>query len=149
MPQFQIVSTVDVSLERVSNDFGESLFKALQPTFPPNALINYDGDHIGGLVQIRLGIPPLSQMWVSEIVSKSSGDGYWQFVDEGTQLPFPLKSWRHIHRLEDKGDDATTIIDDITFSTNSVILDALLLPIMRKMFSSRKEGYRRYFETKS
>ncbi|MBT8221442.1 MAG: hypothetical protein KJP00_16560 [Bacteroidia bacterium] len=133
------------SIDIVIHNFGEELFLALMPKILPVQLLAYDGDRVGGLVQIQMGVPPIEGIWVSKIISRSQRTDGLQFVDVGVELPFPLVNWRHQHVIKKDSGGRTVIIDDITYSTGSKFWDAITYPILYMMFAMRKPLYRKYF----
>lgn len=146
MISIQVETLVPVPFQVVVDNFSEDLFQALAPAFPPSKLISFDGDSVGGLVEIRLGIPPLSQVWISEIISRSESEGLLAFVDKGIQLPPPLREWEHKHVVKSASGTETIIIDDITCTSGYGWMDTLLKPFILKMFQNRTPVYQRYFD---
>jgi len=146
MLQFSIESKVPYAFEFVSQNFGEELFEALAPAFPPSELVHFDGDRVGGLVKIRLGVGALSKVWVSEIISREVSDMKVEFVDVGRALPPPLKKWRHRHVIEHLSKEETLITDDIQFSTGLKALDYIMHPVMKTMFAMRKPAYVKFYK---
>lgn len=127
--------------------FTEDLFLRLAPKLPPNRLVRYDGNRVGDFVIIELGVPPVSQDWVSEIISHDVGERESSFTDEGRQLPFPLQRWRHVHRVRQEGPDRVAIIEDISYSGGSAFVNALLRPFLTAQFEARGSAYRAAFGT--
>ena len=145
MLQFTIESSVPQSFELVSTNFSEELFRALAPAFPPSELLLFDGDRVGGLVKIKLGVGILSTVWVSEIISRTEDDDKVEFVDVGLELPPPLQEWRHRHMVKRNSDGSTLIVDDIQFSSGFKALDYILYPVLKTMFSMRTPAYLKYY----
>lgn len=125
--------------------FTEDLFERLSPKLPPATLLRYDGNAVGDLVRIRLGVAPLAQEWVSEITEHEEGPIESYFVDVGRRLPWPLATWRHVHRIQKAGPDRVAIVEDITFSASTGWLTRLMAPIIRAQFEARGEKYHEYF----
>ncbi len=125
--------------------FTEDLFLVLSPKLPPTKLIRYDGNDVGDLVEIQLGISPFTKRWVSEIVAHEKGEKYACFIDEGRELPVPLNYWRHRHLIEQLDAATVLITEDITFGTSTNWLTRLLTPIIRQQFQGRGKLYREYF----
>ena len=136
---------VNESTEIVIPNFGKELFMALSPGFIPIKLLGYDGDRVGGLVRIEMGIPPLGGTWVSKIISRSERTDRLEFVDIGVELPFPLVKWKHRHIVRKDGAGRTEIIDAIIYSTHSKFWNFLTYPIMYLMFLMRIPLYKKYF----
>lgn len=132
-------------LESVAAGFSEKLFRALAPPFPRLELERFDGSQKGDMVSMLLHFGPLKQRWISEIVANGETADEWFFVDDGRQLPRPLKYWQHRHLLQRLPSGGTRIVDDITYSTGSKLLDALLYPALLAQFLYRKPVYKKFF----
>ncbi len=124
--------------------FNRDLFEALSPPGVPVKLLRFDGSRVGDEVHLALGFGPLSQVWVSEITAETHTDEESSFVDEGRQLPFFLKRWRHAHRIVREGDGAR-IIDDIEFSAPLPGMGLLVYPMLYFQFRARRPVYQRVF----
>ena len=66
------------------------------------------------------------------------------FVDTGRIMPFPIRFWRHNHRVQKDGENAL-ILDDIEYKCSFFLLDWLLYPILWLQFKYRKPIYQRHF----
>lgn len=142
------VSThVESNMEQVWAQFDESLFKALNPPFPPVKLLRFDGSQKGDEVHLLLNFLLFKQLWKSLITDQGEKDGEIYFVDEGIQLPFFLKKWRHRHRIVRNG-RGSTIIDEIEYHTPLPLLDWLMYPAMIGQFLYRKPVYQKFFAKK-
>lgn len=126
--------------------FNADLFTALAPAFPPMQLHRHDAIAVGGEVHLSLGWSIFRQSWVSAIVAVEREKNRWYFIDEGVKLPFPLRQWRHMHAVIADGPQWTVIQDDIRFATGWKVLDIVLRPVFRLLFSQRKAKYVAYFE---
>ena len=80
------------------------------------------------------------------ITEDGANESECYFVDEGTQLPFFLKKWRHRHRILKTDADASIIVDEIDYTTPFWLLDYLIYPMMYLQFYMRKPVYKRYFK---
>ena len=135
----RLESIVNAPIDKVKSHFAKDLFTYLLP--PGAKLLRFDGSQTGDIVHLKL---PGAGEWMSEIVSHGEGEGEWFFVDKGKILPMGLQSWRHEHRLQDRGDD-TVIVDHMQFSTGKKWLDSLIYPFLYLSFYPRKFQYNRYF----
>ena len=135
---------VEQPLEKVVSGFNDSLFMALSPPFPKVNLLRFDGSKTGDTVSLELNFVLFKQKWTSQITEDNDTEDQSYFVDEGTELPFPLKKWRHKHVIEST-ENGSIIIDDINFSTNLLLLDVLIYPLLLLQFIYRKPIYRRIF----
>jgi ligand-binding SRPBCC domain-containing protein len=131
---------------QVMAGFTRELFLALAPPFPKLHLLRFDGCRRGDEVEIELQAGPLRQRWTSLITDHGQlSDGTLYFIDEGRQLPGPLRYWRHRHLIEPGPHGGSVIVDAIEFRTASPLLDALIYPAMWAQFTYRKPIYRRLF----
>jgi ligand-binding SRPBCC domain-containing protein len=141
---FQIRTPVGQDYRQVWLGFNRDLFSALAPPFPPVRLLRFDGSLRGDEVHLELNFVFFRQLWVSLITDQHEGPTEIYFVDEGTKLPFFLKSWRHRHGIVRAGTGAV-IIDDITFQSPGWLPSFLLFPTLYLQFWYRKPIYRRLF----
>ena len=141
----EITHYVGGTVAEVFAGFTEELFVRLSPKLPPARLLRYDGNEVGDFVIIELGIPPLTQEWVSEITAHHVGEREAYFVDEGRQLPFPLRRWRHRHVIREEAPGRVAIVEDITYSAGGRLANALLRPLLRQQFGARGPKYRAVF----
>lgn len=140
----RISTQVKASLKTVQSGFTKDLFLSLNPPFPPVKLLQFDGCKSGDKVVLELNFIFFKQRWVSDIKEDAEAENRWYFIDEGTQLPFFLKTWRHHHSVEQR-DNGSVIIDDITFSTGTLLTDLFMYPALLGQFLYRKPVYRKVF----
>lgn len=133
-------STVKGDLKSIYNGFDQDLFKYLLP--PGAELIAFGGSRKGDIVHLKL---PVAGEWISVITEDDVSDDVCYFIDEGKTLPFPLKKWRHIHKLHRSGNN-TIIEDNMTFSTDILLLDLLFYPVLLFSFLPRVWQYKSYFK---
>ena len=137
-------TNVQQSPKQVWSGFDQALFEKLAPPFPRIRLLRFDGSTTGCTVEVELNFVFFRQIWQSEITEHGeTADEIW-FVDQGSQLPFFLKSWRHRHRLRPT-ETGTEIVDDIEYRTGSLAMDYLMFPLMWAQFAYRGPIYRRAF----
>lgn len=142
--KLKITTPVKAPLENVKAGFTRDLFLSLNPPFPPVQLRQFDGCVAGDKVELELNFIFFKQTWVSDIIEDQESEDRWYFIDVGTRLPFFLKSWRHHHQVERVG-DGSRIIDDITFSTGTILTDLLMYPALLGQFLYRKPVYKKIF----
>lgn len=141
----KIQTKVEANLPTVKAGFIQSLFLKLNPPFPPVELKEFGGCETGDKVALELNFLLFKQMWVSDIIDHGENQIKWFFVDKGVQLPFFLSSWTHRH-VAKVCPEGTQIIDDIQFSTGTVLTDILFYPILYLQFLYRKPIYKRVFK---
>jgi ligand-binding SRPBCC domain-containing protein len=140
-----VKSSVNQNKDAVAQGFTEDLFLKLNPPFPPVKLLQFDGCKKDDIVALELNFLLFKQTWKSLITSDFDNQEEWQFVDEGVQLPFFLKYWKHTHRvLETK--NGCEIIDDIEYRTPNRFLDILMYPALLLQFLFRKPIYKKVFK---
>lgn len=136
---------VNSSIEKIKLGFNRDLFLRLKPPFVHLELKRFDGCERGNEVHLELGLPGLSQSWLSRITESYSGPDHWTFVDEGSQLPFPLKNWRHEHRVQKLSETSSAIIDSIEYSCGNPIWDRLMFGPLWLSFCVRPRIYQNIF----
>lgn len=137
-------TNVKQSPQQVWAGFNQSLFEKLAPPFPRVRLLRFDGSTTGCTVAVELNFILFRQTWQSDITEHGETEEEIWFVDQGSQLPFFLKFWRHRHRLL-RTETGTQIVDDIEYRTGSVVMDYLMFPLMWSQFKYRWPIYRRVF----
>lgn len=139
-----IKTSVNQSAKEVWDGFTKDLFLALSPPFPKVRLLRFDGSTKGDMVGLELDFVFFKQKWISHITENGEDDKEIYFIDQGQELPFFLKQWSHHHRIL-KQDKGAIIVDDIKFSTGSILGDLLLWPGMFFQFLYRKPIYKKFF----
>lgn len=140
-----IETPVELGYLDVKSGFDAALFLQLSPPFPPVKLLRFDGSQKGNIVMLELNFGFFRQKWTSEITEESTTALEFYFIDEGIQLPFFLKKWRHRHRVISTG-IGSIIRDEIEFEARVGSLSFLLFPVLWLQFYYRKAIYRRYFK---
>ncbi|WP_073090782.1 SRPBCC family protein [Cyclobacterium lianum] len=133
---------------KVRKGFGKELFEALNPPFPPVKLLRFDGSEKGDLVSLELNFLLFKQKWTSEITEAHTDGEAFYFIDEGRQLPFFLRSWRHKHIIRKTAANRSEIRDEISYSSGNGILDIFLYPVLYLQFAMRRPVYKRVFSGK-
>jgi ligand-binding SRPBCC domain-containing protein len=127
--------------------FDLKLFQFLLPKFGKVEVAKFTGSQKGDIVHIKF-IKPLKTDWISEIIEDNITEESAYFVDSGTHLPWPLKTWRHDHIVKKESESHSEIIDDMNFSTGYFLFDLLIWPFLFLSFYPRKRLYKKYFNTK-
>lgn len=141
-----IETKVERNAAEVFEGFNRQLFEYLMPPSFLAAADLYEGDDPGCLVRVRFKWPFTSVMEV-EIVERQLHTGESFFVDEGRELPFPLKKWRHKHMVKWAGEAQSIIVDDIQFDSGRNWVNFLMYPFLYTAFYLRKPKYQSYFRT--
>lgn len=125
--------------------FDVDLFNKLTPPGIKVSLDRFDGCKKNDEVHLVLDFIFFKQKWNSLIIDSGNDTDGFYFVDVGIKLPFFLKTWKHVHRI-DFCQDGSKIIDDICFKTGLLVTDYLLYPILYFQFLYRKPVYKRIFD---
>lgn len=145
--KFTLMTNVRENPEAVIAGFTRELFERLTPPGVPLVLERFDGLEVGDRVAVRVNLGPLQSRWVSVISERSEAPGEIMYVDEGEELPQPLRFWRHKHRLLRRPGGGCVIRDEIEFRTGSFALDAAVFPTLYANFAYRQPVYRKIFGT--
>ncbi len=132
-------------MQKVWEGFNESLFRKLAPPFPKVELLRFDGCRKGDEVHLVLHFPFLKQTWNALIIENGASENEIYFIDIGSKCPFFLKSWQHKHIIRKVDNDKSLIIDQVEFSTGSLVSDLLFFPILYTQFLYRKPIYKNVF----
>jgi len=141
-----IKTRVQNNLRSIHQKFDQNLFEKLSPPLMTVKVERFDGclkDH-----EVHLLIQSLivRNKWISKITTSELNEKVFYFIDEGIEIPPPLKSWKHIHRVEAIDENSCYVIDDINFTSGSKALDVLLYPFLFGMFKFRQPIYKRELE---
>lgn len=130
---------------KVKEGFDEKLFTRLNPPYPRVKLQHFDGCRKGDIVDMNLQFGFTDQRWESLITDDDTTNSYFFFQDEGRQLPFFLKSWKHQHWVKKIDEESSQIVDHVHYSTGHYLSDLLLYPILKTQFLYRQPVYRKMF----
>lgn len=139
---------VESSLKTVKEGFNQDLFLKLSPPFPLVKLLRFDGCLTGHQVWIELNFILFKQRWDALIVDHKESEEEFYFIDEGTKLPFFLKSWKHKHILNSSAGNCY-VTDQINYSTGTILTDLLIFPLLWLQFVYRKPIYRKHFRSQN
>lgn len=145
----KIETIIDNDFHQVFDQFNLKLFKALTPPLSRIVVHRFDGCKTGDEVHADFYLLSLfKQSWINKIASDEANKDFISFTDVGEKFPFPLKEWRHTHRIENLGKNKSKIVDDINYSTHWIIIDLFLYPLITLMFLTRRPVYRRELNAK-
>lgn len=143
--KLRFVTPVPVAWEEVKARFDRDLFLSLNPPWVKANLLRFEGCKLNDEIHLELHQFGLKQLWKSRIIEEKTQNASWWFIDQGILLPWPLVSWSHIHKVEGKDLHQSFIIDDITFTCSSRIMERLIYPVLWMTFAIRPSRYRSYF----
>jgi len=138
-----IKTRVQNNLIEIQNRFNQYLFEKLSPPLVELKVLRFDGCLKDHEVHLEMNMFGIKNQWVSKITAAETTSNYFYFIDEGIKLPPPLKSWKHVHRVERINDQESDVIDDINFTTGNEILDMAIYPALYTMFKFRQPIYKR------
>jgi ligand-binding SRPBCC domain-containing protein len=140
-----ITTNVEQSYKSVFQGFTETLFLALAPPFPKVKLLRFDGCKKGDQVHLEMNLILFKQRWDADIIDSGERENELFFIDNGAQLPFFLKTWKHHHRIIGQENNSTNIVDDFEYTTPFFLFDYLMYPVLYLQFAARKPIYKRIF----
>jgi ligand-binding SRPBCC domain-containing protein len=145
--RFQILTKVQGNHRSVFLRFNHSLLLQLTPPGMRMELLEFqDPQEPNGKIEMRVTILGLiKQEWENAFSDYELGEAECHFVDQGVKMPFPIRLWRHDHRVLADGPDQAIINDDVTFGSGFFLMDWMLFPILWLQFRYRRPIYRRVF----
>ena len=146
MLSFTLSSPVKAPLSHIKEHFTSDLLLKLSPPFPQVSLERFDGCKKDDQVILKINLLLTKLTWSSVITAENDTPEEWYFVDEGHQIPWPLSSWKHIHRVISLGENSSKIVDDISFECVYSWMNPLFYPILWSSFSVRPSRYKKFFE---
>ena len=142
--QIRLSTEVKGHYKDVMARFDRQLFEALTPKQGKVEIVAFTGSKKGDRVHLRF-LSPIQADWVSDITEDGANEQEAYFVDEGVQLPYPLKYWKHRHIVRRLTDHSSLIIDDISYRGPNKLMSLLMYPALWAAFYPRKRIYRSYF----
>lgn len=144
--QFIIKTQIDKNYQLIFSKFDVNLFIALKPPFMNLNVLRFDGCKRGDEIHLEMNVfGKFNQKWIGHVSDDFRDENCIYFVDEGALLPFPLKKWKHVHRIDKINEHASYIIDDIKYSTDSDLVDLVIYPFLYIIFSLRVPVYKKIF----
>ena len=144
MLSFTLSSPVKAPLSYIKEHFTSDLLLKLSPPFPQVSLERFDGCKKDDQVILKINLLLTKLTWSSLITAENNTTEEWYFVDEGVEMPFGLRFWRHKHRVIEVNPLHSLIIDEISFDTGMTFLNYLLFPFLWGMIFYRKPLYKKY-----
>jgi ligand-binding SRPBCC domain-containing protein len=142
-----VETQIEKNFRDIFSHFDEKLFKKLKPPFVKLQVERFDGCKAGDEVHLKISALPFkTDRWVSHIVESRHSDDEIYFIDIGAIIPFPLKSWKHTHRIVRINESRSLVIDDIEFTSGNIQIDKILYPFFLAMFKFRRPVYKRELE---
>ena len=143
--RLQFSTRVSGHYQAVMARFDRDLFEALKPPGAAMEIEAFTGSRTGDQVRLRF-IRPFPASWESAITSHGEDEREAWFVDEGVELPWPLRKWHHRHVVRKVDDHHSEILDDIRYQAHNPFLTWMIWPFLYLAFWPRGAVYRRYFD---
>ncbi|RHB48797.1 hypothetical protein [Exiguobacterium sp. AM39-5BH] len=137
MRQFDVRTRFDTSVDTLWTLLQDASLLSKLTSFPKVTLVGDGASVEGNVVQLRIGVGPISLPWNSAITL--AGDR--AFCDQGVKLPFPFRRFSHVHRVE-QVDGQAVMVDEVTFDS---YVPAVLVEyfVLRPMFKARAEAFQK------
>ena len=146
--KIHIITPIKNDMQSTFNKFDRDLFQYLTPPLLSLKIERFDGCQTGDQFHLHLELGPLKQKWIGKVIDNKCDEKECYFIDEGVELPSPLKAWKHIHRVVKLNEDHCQIEDDISYSTGNKIMDYAIYPVMYLQFKARSPAYQKYLNKK-
>lgn len=148
--EFEVVTRVEGTLPEIRGRFTEALFRFVIPPGTKIKFLDFGGCNPGNELRMELKLlGVLPQSWHNLITEMHEDARSWSFTDEGLQVPFPIRNWKHRHLVEQIEPGICLIRDQIRFSTSPKWLAFLMLPVLRLPFVLRKAKYQEFFRNQA
>jgi ligand-binding SRPBCC domain-containing protein len=131
--------------KKVMESFDIDLFEALKPAGANMEIVEFTGSKKGDKVHLRFN-NPFKIEWISIITEDGINETEAYFIDVGTTLPFPLRTWEHKHIVRKISEFESEIIDQMKYEGVNKFWTIILKPALYMAFYPRKKVYKRYFE---
>jgi ligand-binding SRPBCC domain-containing protein len=138
----QTVLIRNVSLKNANETFNDIKFLKYLIALQPVKVIRWDGTYDGAIAHMRFWFFGWKDFIVSHEDNKRDENSF-SFKDNGTDLPFGLTLWEHVHRVV-KTDDNIKIIDEVFFLGKSSLVMFFVTPILILPIFLRKILYKTY-----
>ncbi|WP_280768351.1 SRPBCC family protein [Salipaludibacillus daqingensis] len=95
----------------------------------------------GASVHLQLNFFVVKLQWkgkITEVVEQA------YFIDEGESLPFPFKSWKHVHAFKKVNEEKTKMIDRVEYE--AYVPPLLANFVLKGMFNDRKKQLKKKFK---
>lgn len=131
--------------QKIRDMFDRDLFTYLKPPGVDVEILRFDGCKKDDEIHLDIHLMGRRQRWVSLVTEALSTENGWHFVDEGKVVPWPVRTWRHVHRVEKVDEQNSKIIDDITYQCEPEWIAPLVAPVMWLSFAIRPHRYQAFF----
>ncbi|MDZ4084940.1 MAG: hypothetical protein U1E10_18500 [Bdellovibrionales bacterium] len=102
-------------------------------------------EKVGAGLDLAYGLLRGGLTFSSKVTEWTSDAEALTYVDEGVQLPRPLTSWKHTHKITESGDGGM-IIDELTVEVDPAIAAPMIEGALRLHLDSRAKAYKKVLE---
>jgi ligand-binding SRPBCC domain-containing protein len=102
-------------------------------------------EKVGAGLDLAYGLLRGGLTFSSKVTEWKSDADALTYVDEGVQLPKPLTSWKHTHKITES-DEGGMIIDELTVEVDPAIAAPVVESALRLHLDSRAKAYKKVFE---
>ena len=121
--------------------FNQDLFMDLNPPFIDIELHQFDGTKKGDLLSLTTNVLGYYQSWKNEIIDEHISEEEIYFIDQATEMPFPITSWKHTHKMRKVDEQYTYIVDDIYYECTNEFFEICMYPVIWMTMLYRKPIY--------
>lgn len=102
-------------------------------------------EKVGAGLDLAYGMLRGGLTFSSKVTEWNSDAEALTYVDEGVQLPKPLTSWKHTHKITES-DEGGMIIDELTVEVDPAIAAPMVEGALRLHLDSRAKAYKKVLE---
>lgn len=99
-------------------------------------------EKVGAGLDLAYGVMRGGLTFTSKVTEWNSDSDSLTYVDEGVQLPKPLKSWRHTHTISEAGEGGI-IVDELTVEVVPALAAPVVESALRLHLESRAKAYKK------
>ena len=141
MKRIKLKTKVKGSPEEILKSFNEELFMKLNPPFIDVELTQFDGSHKDNEIKLTTNFLGYYQYWHNKVIDRFDSEHEAYFIDEGIEMPFPITSWSHKHKVIKVDEEHSYIVDDIEFKCSHFLLEFFVYPAIFITMFYRKPIY--------
>lgn len=141
MKRILIKTKVRGTPKEIINSFNKDLLLKVTPPLINVEITQYDGHSIGDEIHIISSLFGNYQSWVNTVIDAHETENLIYFTDKAKEMPFPITSWEHTHKIQKLDDTFCYIIDDIKYDTGSTFSNAFIYPLLYACLYYRKPIY--------
>lgn len=137
---FYYKTDIDRPLSEVWSFFQTNDNLAAITGFPKIRILGDKDVTEGAAVHLEMNFYFMKLEWKGEI-TKVVPEAF--FMDEGTDLPYPFTSWRHVHAFKAVDEKTTRMIDRVEFTAK--VPSPFVRLMLKGMFKDRQRQLKKHF----